>query len=664
MLVKLKSRVLQILFFSVDQQPILMRLKANTDIQVALFMTQFGIRLFTLILLSHVVLPLFAQEQQGDSLSIGLQNQSADSLAILGLADSVATDTAAVIEDGAEKLTKIPIHGQLNEEQRMLARADVIPLSLTQRGRAYTTAYRGMPAGFFQYQFEGYEFDNPVMGFWNEQLIGRYQYEKRIQQTGSPQLALTRITPPKGRRPQSRVVFTQDYGFDINMLDVNLNQRFSPGSYYQLSGSNFSGRGAEGNLTGRFTVNNYYAQGHFERGEKWSADVFYWQLRQRFNMGAGDTFSNLRTGKFKQVGHLFWVGLLGKLSENDVITITPEYTTFEDRYWENNITARNIRYHLSRLRWNYQRTFGSGTFGVKGFFRDIRNEGEIFWREASESDTRLGAYLTTGWSSLNLEVSGGIYRHSELASRPYGKIGAAFHLPGGSKLNLTAFSDSRPTPLLWRSIDDPTQPAFQGEDLIEETGVSAGLQFQLSQYFQAGLEAFSYQNNNVPAYIDETISGSWKTVNYENSGVSTNAALLFKYIQLHNEFSYNRDFETVFGPQFKNVATAKVGFNAFNNALRIEGITSLQSIDGLGSIFFDRRLNLYRLTEADEILTVESGTSTSTFNILDARIQAYFNDAVLFVIWENILSTKYRYIETTVSDFRVFRVGVNWLFYD
>lgn len=448
----------------------------------------------------------------------------------------------------------------------------------------------------------------------------------------------------------TRVVFSQDYTIGLSFVDINFIQRLSPTNFVQLSGSNFIGNGTEGVDYSKFQINTYRGQLHWEWGQKWKTDLFFWHMRQAFNLIAEATTS---TDRFKQIGNILWILAQGKLNEKDSLVFVPGFTGVEDRYAMESDIQRHNRYKIAHGNLKYIRKLNSqSSFGALLNGRYIVNKGERYWAKHKESDGQAQAFLDLRQGSYNLRLSGGGYVHSESGAQGLASVAIEKKIGSRSNIGVSAFSRPQAAPLLWRTIYHDTIPRYPEDRLIQYQGVNALLKAYLSNSLWLQIEPFALRAQNYPYYLRS--SNQWQLKTLESYGVRVQAELDIWRLQLLNDFTYNNNYQEAFAQQVNNITTAKVSFPLFNNALRLDGVFTWRYVGYFKLIDFQRLLNQYWLTDME----------TGPYYMGDFRLQAHFRNATVFFIWENLTSQDYYFVSNTRESLRIFRLGIDWVLFD
>ncbi len=537
--------------------------------------------------------------------------------------------------------------GVLNAPEIRAYHSDFFPLSLSQRGRMATAAYRGMPPGFFEYEYAGNRLSNPVTGFWNEQWLPYHQIDERHHRIGDFREAYEPPVPVTVK-PISRIFFSQDYTVNLSLLDLSFTQKISKTNYVQLSGSNFLSDGSEQQDFSVSKVNTYRAQVHLQ-GQRWQMDSFYWQMRHRFNMSPETGFTR---DKFKQIGHFAWFRLQGKFGNGDSLVITPGYTNVEDDYTRAFDRQRDNRYQILRLGMQYLHKAGGGFFGVKGEGNYVRNVPNSNWVKSAEigGDARL--FYDHPRGNWQLRAEAGSFFHSDIDASALGSLSIKRKLGSNGAVGVGAFYEPQATPALWRHIAQDSIPAYASSQPMIRQSVYAIFKTNLARGLSLQIEPFAMRMENYPDLSADR--KSWNTRNIENYGLRGKIGLKFWRFFLVNDLTYHAKYKEAYAPQINNVTTLKTSIYLFKNALRLDGILTWRYIGDFQTVEFDRLLNYYRISSAPN----------GRLNIGDARIQAQFRNATVFFIWENLRSEDYFIVNNTLESLLIFRLGVDWFLFN
>lgn len=540
---------------------------------------------------------------------------------------------------------KYQVVPNLTEEEFRFNQSDFFPLSLAEKGRLSTSAFRGMPAGFYELRYRGIDFTNPVIGFWNEQWIPHW----RIVYRQPDKFGFGEIidsSPPGGYKPETKIVYFQT---NLSYLDIDFAQYFTKKNYIRLSGNNFLRNGPYPLGYSRIEVNTYQAQAHVEFLNRWKLDLSYWQMRHRFNMIPEDMLQ-IRADRFKQIGHVGWFRLAGKLSAKDSVVFTPGYTIANDDYWRGGPRVRDMWYEWGSAELSYYRKVSSGLIGARMNGRYVAIHGKRLFFDKKEGD---GAALFLGeWhpGHLDLEVQAGGYKHTELGERGQIALHAAVRSKTFGRVGIRSFSKPQTVPLSWRAFQNDTIPAFAGKNLMEKQGASFYAKKNLGNWFSIHIEPFIYRMKNYPLLADN----SWKTQTIKNYGVHFFAGLRLWRFWLENDFTYNHNYEESFAPEVNNVSSIKSSLSLFKGALKVEGIFTGHVLSYYRLLEFDRLLQYYRIT-ADQV---------GPYYLSDFKLQLHFKRFTLFMVWDNLLSEDYSIVDGTLTQFRLFNFGLQWLLFN
>ena len=594
----------------------------------------------------------FAQEESDESTIKAVQADSA----LRALAAVKVPPGAAVLRRANQP--KGAVFGIQTEEERRFLQSDNTPISLQQRGRLSGISVRGLPVGALNQTFAGHRLRNPFFGYRNQQLISPNRIGSR---TVFPTNTAESLEPrkPLANKPESTILFSQDYVLDLNYLDINFAQRLSPQTYFQLAGTNFSGNGSIANGYSRFALYTYHAQLSTKLSEKWSIDFFYWQMRHRYNLApeavtlANVTGSSIREG-FKQVNHEFWVRLRGGFSNVDSIEFVPEYTTIEDRFVQESV-RRNNRYHLpgASLAW----LFGNGSWmiGGKANVSYMDMSAERNFTETNEWDGYSGLAIEKKRGDTRLDFQAGIYRHSEFGNAFSGSALIQLRNDKNVSFHFGASMRPRPIPFLWRTIADTLSvSAYTGDDLIQQWEISGGFELK-SDAIELGVTPFYNSIRKLPFKgASLTTPQSLAALDDEYVGLKARGALSWKAFYLQHDLTWYPDKIPLYDGRINAITKLNLSLNLFGGSFPLDGAASFRYMGNYRVSDFDRMLMLFQ---------PERGTRVNNL-ISDARLQSYFRDAAIFFIWENLLRDDYTFVNSASDNFLVFKLGLEWILFD
>jgi len=544
-------------------------------------------------------------------------------------------------------LQSVTIQGVLNAPEIRAYQSDFFPLTLSQRGRLSTAAFRGMPPGFFEYEYAGNRLSNPVAGFWNEQWLPYHQIDERHHGFGDFREAYEPPIPVTAK-PISRIFFSQDYTVNLSLIDLGFTQKISKTNYVQLSGSNFLSDGSEPQDFSVSKVNTYRAQAHFQ-GQGWQMDSFYWQMRHRFNMSPE---TNGIRDKFKQIGHFAWIRWQKKLGDSDSLVITPAYSNVEDDYTRALDRQRDIRYQILRLEMRYLHKAGGGFFGVQSEGNYVRNVPNGNWVKSVEIGGEARLFYDHPKGNWHIRAEAGTFFHSDIDASALGALSIKRQFGSNGAVGVGAFYQPQATPALWRHIAQDSIPAYASTTPMIRQSAYAIFQANLARGLFLRVEPFAMRMENYPDLAADR--KSWGVRNMGNYGIRGKIGLNFGRFYLENDLTYHAKYKEAYAPQIKNVTTLKTSIYLFRNALRLDGILTWRYIGDFQTIEFDRWLNYYRI----------GSEPNGRFNLGDARIQAQFRNATVFFIWENLRSEDYFVVNHTLESLLIFRLGVDWFLFN
>ena len=119
-----------------------------------------------------------------------------------------ATDTTTIAE--------------MTIEEMQLYQSDYFPLSLSEKGRQSATAWRGMPPGFLDYEYDRMTLRNPLWGFFDNQILPTELIQARKLDQSTLQYNLIPARVKESVKPVTRIAFSQDFQFDLSYLDASL----------------------------------------------------------------------------------------------------------------------------------------------------------------------------------------------------------------------------------------------------------------------------------------------------------------------------------------------------------------------------------------------------------------------------------------------------------
>lgn len=557
------------------------------------------------------------------------------------------------------KSAEISIDGILTEEELSFYRSDLFPLSLLQRGRLTTNAYRGMPAGFREIEYGGKILYDPFNGFWNTQWLPYYQSGDRWHTLGSNTDHIAPLAPVT-KKPLTRIVFSQDYVINLSFVDISFSRRLNKTDYFRLSGTNYLTDGSQESNFSSTKVNTYRFQYHREWSKRWHMDLFFWHLRQRYRMLPEFSLSQpeLSTGvrdKFKLSGNTAWVTLQGKLGEKDSLVIVPAFRSMADLSWSGNDEARKNRYLTVDLDARYYRQFGNSQAGLKIFSNYARNKPTRIWFRRSEVYGKASAFLERQKGDWQYSLAGGYALHNELDGAAHFSASLEKKVQDGFQIGAAAFRKNRPVPMLWRTvIFDSTRAPYWQRNMIAENGMRGILRFGKKSATWLQIEPFFLQSKDYPVLNTGGSLWEWEKTTYENLGVRVQTGFKLWHFRIREDFTFNDKYNSSFAPQINNNLSAMTTFSLFNNAISVDGIINWHYIGDFQTVNYSRLLNYY----------APAGAENGRYNLLDGRVQLNFRDATLFFFWENLLSEDYFIINDTLEGLLVFRFGIDWKLYN
>lgn len=541
-------------------------------------------------------------------------------------------------------------NGILSEERLHLYQADFFPLTLAERGRMATSAYRGMPPGFYGYSFNGRRLWNPLAGFWKEQWIPQQRISSRAAAGAVPTLKL-RSSPPASLKPVTDVTFFQNFTTGLSYLDIDFSARLNKTDFFRLSGNNFLRDGTLPFQQSRIQVNTYQTQFHFQLNSRWQSDIRYWQMRHRFNLPPTNIFS-FQKDKFKQVAHLFWIRLKGAFSGGDSLLITPEYNKWADEFWAEGVFSRKIDLHWGGGKVAYFHDLFSGQLKLSSQAFRVSQQGRFFWNNHSEWSLRSAlAYYYRG-RKWRFRGTAGVFRNSDIGSIGTGNLSLEW-LPSDKGDFMVEFSRSASAPpLIWRTLNGDSLPPVNTRSFFDKQGITISASHSFSSHLWIRIQGFSFRHRNYFLYREA--DNRWQKYYFRNRGVNVRTHLKIWRFTVLNDYTYNLNYRDVLAPEFANVTTITSELTMFKSALRWEGTFVARLQGEYRRPLFNRFLYNY-----------QPGTrSVRPLAITDFILRAHIKNAILFFAFENILSTDYEFVEGFPEFFRFFRFGVYWRLFD
>jgi hypothetical protein len=535
----------------------------------------------------------------------------------------------------------------ITEEEYRFYQADFLPFSLAQKGRLSTSGFRGMPQGIFQFEFDGNVFDNPVVGFWNEQWTPHW----RIQRRNYSKLGFLESlysTPPTGFKPETNITYFQS---NLSFIDIDFSEHITENNYFRLSGNNFKRAGSEPSGYSNININTYQAELHLKIFKKWALDLYYWHLRHKYNMPPSDPF--FFTGdEFKLIGRNGWMKFSGNITDKDSIKFFSEVSINDDGYKQSGNKVRELRYCWANLNLTYLRKISRSHLGFRIAGRYIKNNDKFSWPSRKEGDGNALIIGNLRGKYLKIDFESGLYWNSETKQKPVLAINAEYHSQTLGILGASIFTKPQMTPVLWRTIQNDSIPRYNGKELIEKQGGSIYLKRSISTRIYFKIEPFWARTKNFPVLQSNTTG--WQIEQFENYGINFFAAFKYWILQLQNDFTYNNNYDKTFSLQFNNISTLQASLGLLKKKLMVEGYLIGRYLGKFNQLEFDRLIYQYRLTNREQ----------GPFFILDFKLQAIIGNFRLFFVWENLTSEDYSIVKDTIEQYRLFHFGLNWLLFD
>jgi hypothetical protein len=539
---------------------------------------------------------------------------------------------------------------EMTVEEMQNYRADFFPFSLAEKGRQSAPAWRGMPPGFLDYQFVGLSLYNPLWGYWDNQhlpleIIRQQDLNFSVFNLDfRPAKIMTRI------KPVSRIAYSQDFQFGLSYLDVNLLSFYRPQSFFSLGGNNFLRDGSAGEQS-KSQVNTYRGQIHHQFSTKFSVDVRYWQLRHKFTLSPFPVIVDPR--KIKRIGQILWFTLNYQPDSTQSIIIIPYGYKWGDRYHNTGyFEQRKTELYSLGIKGEYQKTTGFVKLGVMtDLLRHEITKAFVFSKKDLWSGKVLGNMEFVG-NTWSLQFRGGYWFMPDVENQPEINLYWKMQLPLKIRSNFSIAQVPQILPLsslFWQGyavspLVDPRMPLRRG--ISWEVGLPSllGINLTVEPYYYIFKNSWAYDAQNL-RFIQRGV---------ENSGILAKAGVGWRLLELQDEVSYNSNYQKSFIPEYKNVLKLNLPFSMFQGALRLENYLIYQFIGKWQKLEYDPLTNQY----------FQTSNEISNFHLLDVKILAHIKTATIFMVWENLLSEDYAWVDSYSEFYRLFRFGLYWTLFD
>lgn len=539
---------------------------------------------------------------------------------------------------------------EINVEELQFYQADFFPFYLAEKGRQSAPSWRGMPPGFVDVEYDGISLYNPLWGYWDNQHLPVENIRQR--ELDYSQL-IYQIRPPKIKtslKPISRIAFSQDFQFGLSYLDANLIRFYRPKSFFQLGGNNFLWTGSADPYS-KSHVNSYRGQIHHQFSSDLSIDIRYWQIRHKFTLSPFPVIFLPR--KIHRIGQVLSVSMNFQPDSTQKIVLTPYGYKWGDRYHTLDYSEqRKTELYSLGSKAEYQRKIGMFGFGVStDLVRHEITKAFVFRKDHQESG-KVRGYLQLMGKSWNWRLGGGYWFMPGVGNSPELHLSWNIQLPWHiqSTLSLTQVPQTLPlSSLFWNGdsimpLIDPRLPVRHGINWELEFLTVKDFWFSMSPYYYQFKNTWLYQSHN-SRFIQKNI---------ENSGILIRSRTHLWMMRIENELSYNSNYQQSYIPEFKNVLKVNLPFSLFDGALKLENYVIYQFIGKWRKLDYDPLTNQY----------LRTGTEISNIHLVDIKILGHIKTATLFLVWENLLSEDFAWIDDYTELYRQFRLGIYWTLFD
>jgi hypothetical protein len=547
-----------------------------------------------------------------------------------------ATDSLAIAEITLQKM--------------QLYQTEYLPLSLAEMGRQSITAWRGMPVGFLDYEFDRIALNMPLWGYWDNQLVPIEFIRSRYHEGNLLNYCLLPVKITPNVRPLTRIAYSQDFQFELSYLDIDFRSYYRPKSFFHLSGNNLLRSGSAPGFTD-IQVNTYRGQFHHYFSDKWSIDLWYWQVRHKFNLSPFPLVEEVEN--VHRIGQIFWINVNFLPDSTRQLFFTPYVYKWGDRYNTQNfsIQRKSEMYSLG-LRFLYQKKWTSGKIGV--FSDVIRHEitEALAYDLIDQWDGRLLMKIDFSWHPIRFRFETGYRFVQAIGSAPEINLSFDWKMFYGITSIITATSSPKSLPmssLYWKSVTissvkDPHIPIRQG----------AEWRIQFKQWQDLKLRIVPYYNRFINSLSYDPINEKFIQMDYDNSGIMGEICTRLLFLGIENQIAYNINYQKSFIPQIRNILKIHLPLSLFNKALILDSYLIYHYFGNWRQLDYNAYVNQYLRTDQ----------KSGNFHLLDAKILAHIKSATLFAVWNNLLSDDYAIVNGYMEIYRQFRFGIYWTLFD
>jgi hypothetical protein len=539
---------------------------------------------------------------------------------------------------------------EITLEKMQLYQTEYLPLSLAEIGRQSITAWRGMSVGFLDYEFDRIALNMPLWGYWDNQLVPIEFIRNRYHQGNLLNYYLLPVRINPNVRPLTRIAYSQDVQFELSYLDVDFRSYYRPKSFFHLSGNNLLRSGSAPGFTD-IQINTYRGQFHHHFSDKWNIDLWYWQVRHKFNLSPFPLVEEVEN--VHRIGQIFWINVNFLPDSTRQFVFTPYLYKWGDRYNTQNFSIqRKTEMYSLGMRFLYQKIWASGKIG---FFSDvIRHEiSEAFAYELTDQwDGRLLMKVDFNWHPIKFRMDAGYRFIQANGSAPEINLSFDWKIFYGISSIITATSSPKSLPmslLYWKSdtisaLEDPHLPLRQGVEW----------RLRFDQWQNLKLLIVPYYNRFINSWGYDPANEKFVQMDYDNSGIMGEIQTHLLFLRLEDQIAYNFNYQKSFTPQIRNVLKILLPLSLFNKALNLDSYLIYHYFGNWRQLDYNAYVNQYFRTEH----------KAGNFHVLDAKILAHIKTATLFVVWNNLLSQDYAIVNGYMEIYRQFRFGIYWTLFD
>ncbi len=539
---------------------------------------------------------------------------------------------------------------ELTLEEMQLYQSEFLPLSLAEKGRQSVTAWRGMPPGYLDYEFEHVPLTMPLWGYWDNQLLPIEFIRQRRMETHSLNYYLIPKNINVGLKPVTRIAYSQDIQFGLSYIDINFHQFYRSKSFFHLSGNNFLRTGSAASFT-EINVNTYRGQIHHQFSEKLNIDLWYWQVRHSFYLSPFPVVREIE--HIHRIGQVLWLNIHYLPDSTSSVILTPYGYKWGDRYrnQDYSIQRKTEMYSLG-LKLQYQKRIESGNIEiVTNLVRHKITKAFVYSLE-DQWDGKFNIKSDYRWRFLIIKLTAGYRFIQGVGKAPNLNFGLGWQMPLEIYSELAFASKPQNLPLsslFWNGysinpLNDPQVPIRQGAEWRLEYSPWQETKVMIAPYYYRFQNAWGY----------DPILSNFIQKKYDNSGIMASIQTRLIFLGMENQITYNANYQGSFIPQFRNVFKINLPLSLFKGALKLDSYLIYHFIGKWSQLDYDPFVNHYLRTDNED----------GNFHIVDAKILAHVKTATLFFVWDNLLSQDYAIVNGYQEVYRMFRFGIYWTLFD